>query len=94
MYLRCELQAVRECWQSSWSLRPNHYLVVKPQISGNPCDIQEVTKTNSSVPALQSLPSHQEAPEAQVKATKKPGRWFTIGKFKQETKERHKKPAA
>ena len=43
---------------------------------------QEVTKTKGSLPALQNLPSHQEAPEAQVKATKKPVCWSTIEKIK------------
>ena len=36
---------------------------------------QTVTKTKSSLPALKELPNDQKAPEAQVKATKKPGRW-------------------
>ena len=45
-----------------------------------------VTKTKSSLPALQELPSHQEAPEAQVKATKKSGRCPKFGTFKVETK--------
>ena len=36
---------------------------------------QEATKTKSSLSAAQDLPSHQNAPKAQVKATKKPVRW-------------------
>ena len=43
---------------------------------------QEMTKSKSSLPTLQDLPSHQEAPGAHVKTTKKPGRWSTIGKSK------------
>ena len=47
---------------------------------------QVVTKTESSLPALQELPSHQEAPGSQVKATKKQGPWSKFGKFKVESK--------
>ena len=54
---------------------------------------QEVTKTKGSLPALQNLPSHQEAPEANVKATKKPVPWSTTGKFKTGNK-KHKKLSA
>ena len=47
---------------------------------------QVATQTQSSLPALQELPGHQEASEAKVKATKKAGRWSKFGKFKVETK--------
>ena len=47
---------------------------------------QGATKTKISLPAVQELPGHQKASEAQVKATKKPARWSTFGKFKVDTK--------
>ena len=47
---------------------------------------QEVAKAKSSLPTLQDLPSNEKAPKAQVKATKKPDQWFTVGKFKAGTK--------
>ena len=47
---------------------------------------QGATKTKISLPAVQNLPGHQNASEAQVKATNKPGRWFRFGKFTVETK--------
>ena len=47
---------------------------------------REVTKTKSSLPAVQESPAHQKASEVQVKATKKPGRWSIFGKFKLDTK--------
>ena len=48
---------------------------------------QGATKTKISLPAVQELPGHQKASEAQVKATKKPGRWSTFGKFRVDTKQ-------
>ena len=47
---------------------------------------QSVTKTKSSLPALKEFQNHQKAPEAQVEATKKPGRWSGFGKFRVGTK--------
>ena len=47
---------------------------------------QGVTKTKSSLSAVQRLPGRQHASEARVKATKKPVHWSTIGKFKVDTK--------
>ena len=47
---------------------------------------QGVTKTKSSLPAVQELSGHQNGSEARVKATKKPGRWSTFKKFKVDTK--------
>ena len=38
------------------------------------------------MPAVQELPGHQKASEAQVKATKKPACCSTFGKFKVDTK--------
>ena len=45
-----------------------------------------VTETQSSLPALQELPSHQELVGNQVKTTKQPGRWSRFGKFRVDTK--------
>ena len=47
---------------------------------------QGAIKTKSSLPAVQELPGHQKASEAQVKATKKLGRWPTFGEFNTGTK--------
>ena len=54
---------------------------------------QGATKTKSLLPAVQELPGHQKASEAQAKATKNPGHWSTFEKFKIDTK-KHGKPAA
>ena len=47
---------------------------------------RKVTKTKSSLPALQELPSHQELAGNQVNTAKKPSRWSRFGEFKVETK--------
>ena len=47
-----------------------------------------VTATKNSLPALKESQNHQKAPEAQVKATKKSGRWSRFGKFRVETKKK------
>ena len=45
-----------------------------------------VTGMESSLPALQELPSHQEPVGRQAKTAKKAGRWSRFGKFKVDTK--------
>ena len=54
---------------------------------------RKVTKTKSSLPALQELLSHQEPVGNKVKPTKNPGRWSTFAKFK-EVSRKLRKPTA
>ena len=50
---------------------------------------RKVTETESSLPALQELPRHQEPVGNQVKTTKKPSRWSGFGTCRVETKKTH-----
>ena len=44
--------------------------------------VRKVTETNSSLPALIELPSHQELAGIQLKTMEKRSRWSIFGKFK------------